>query len=150
MDLDAPVGAGGVLDLDNLLLDSSDDSLELKILDIFRRLLDALSDQVNENGVAFFNGALHLHESDIVVYHIRMESDIQLQVIMGWEEPTFRADGEELMAEAGIPLEMAANITQIGQLNGAGQFGIDHHSTKANSVLQQFQLHAMGAAADLQ
>jgi hypothetical protein len=41
-------------------------------------LLNAFSDEVDEDWVAFFDVAFHFHEPDVVVHYVRVERDIEL------------------------------------------------------------------------
>jgi hypothetical protein len=58
-------------------------SLKDEFLDVFCGLLDALADQVDEDGVTFLDRALHFHEANIIINHIWVESDIEVQLIVG-------------------------------------------------------------------
>lgn len=145
-----PVLSRWVLDRNHLCLWFSDNGFELQFLDIFLRLLNALADQVNEDRFALLNSAFHLHEPDIIIDHIGMERDIQIQVIVRRQEALIRRNREEFMAEPRVPVEMATNITQIGQLDGPGELGIHHYGAKTDCGFQKLQFHAMGTTTDLQ
>ena len=72
----------GVLNLHFLFSGRSDHSLELNLLHVLLRLLDALADQVDENRVGLKNVALDLHEADVIVDHVRVECHVKLQVVV--------------------------------------------------------------------
>lgn len=90
---------------DNLLSGLlSHHTIEFQLLDGFLRLWNAFSDEVNIQRVCTFDRAFDF-EADIIIRDIRMEGNIEMQVLMREQVAFFRRNGEILTAEGSIPFE---------------------------------------------
>lgn len=148
LDFDSPIGLGRILDSDFLLAGSTHHCVEFNFLDVFFGLLNAFSDQVDKDRIAFFDMAFHFHKSNIIVDHIWMEGNIKLKIIVRGKETLIWGDGEELGTESGFPIKMTANISEIGQLDSAGEFTVDDDCAETNRVFNEFKLHPMRSTLD--
>lgn len=110
--LDLPCLCCRVLDGHLLGHLSSDHAIELQLLDGLLRLRDALPNQVDIQRVCSLNGTLDL-EPNIVIRHIGVEGDCEVEVLMGQEIPFLGLDGEILAAECSVPLELRTDVAEI-------------------------------------
>ena len=107
-----PSLSSGILEYDLLSHLLSDHALKFQLLDSFLRLRDALAHKIDIERVCSLNRTFHL-ESDIVVRHVRMESDIEVQIFVGQKISLLWLDRKIFIAESGIPLEFRSDIAEI-------------------------------------
>lgn len=138
-----------ILEYDLLSHLLSDRALEFQLLDSFLRLRYALADQIDIERVCSLNRTFHL-ESDIVVRHVRMESDVEVQVLVGQKISLLWLDRKVFIAESGIPLEFRSDIAEIRQLDCLAYLGVDHHCSEADSILHQFHLYPVSSCINVQ
>lgn len=80
---------------------------------------------------AALDGTLDLFEADVVVDHVGVEGDFEVDVFISGDVALFGVDGEELLAEGSVPGEMGPDVAQVGQLQLLHQLAVDHHRPEA-------------------
>lgn len=132
--LDLPCLGRRVLDGHLLRNLSPDHAIKLQLLDGLLRLRDALAYQVDIERISALNSTLDL-EPNIVIGHIGVEGDREVEILMRQEIPFLGLDGEILAAEGSIPLKLRTDVSEIRQLDGFADLGINDNCAEAYGVL---------------
>lgn len=87
-------------------------AIKFKLLDSLLWLGNAFSNKIDIQWISSFNRAFYF-EADIIVWDIRMEGNIEMQVFMWKQVSLLRLNGEIFAAESSVPLEFGTDITKV-------------------------------------
>ena len=110
--LDLPWFGCGILNDDFLAGLSSYHAVKFELLNGLLRLRDAFTHQIYIKRICSFDSALNF-ESNIIVWHIGMESNIEMQILM-WQEISFLwRNSEVFAAESSVPFKLRSHISKV-------------------------------------
>ena len=126
------------------------DGVEFEVDDLVFRLADTTPDQVDVERVRSFDAALDFLKADVVVQNVRVKSDLEVDVLVGRQVAYFGHNCKELLAELGVPRELAADVPQVSELHVFRELAVDHDGPEPNGVLHQLELYSVAGPLDVQ
>ena len=78
-----------------------------------------------------------------MVWHVRVESNLKVQVLVGRKVSFLGLNSKELLAEGGVPVVASTNVTEVCQLHYFADLGVHHDSAEAYGLLHEFELDSV-------
>lgn len=117
-------------------------------MDSLLRLRDALANQVDIERISTLDGTLDL-ETNIVIWHIGVEGDIEMKILMRQQISLLRLDAEILAAEGSVPFKLRTDVSEIRKLDGLADLRVNHYCAEAYCILHQLHLNAVSCSVDV-